>query len=133
MSQLLQYYKSFKSPKPTAPPAPTFEDLTIDENLSELQRLVRYSKSNIGLQRLVHVKMISHIAHAVGYVIEKEKNLSLCLICFYCLLRFVDTKDYVVPLLSVVAADIEPAIRQHLVEKMALVAKVLMAMYLFTR
>lgn len=41
-----------------------------------------------------------------------------------CNRRFVDTKDYVVPLLAVVAADIEPAVRQHLVEKMALVAKV---------
>lgn len=78
MSQLLQYYKSFKNPKPTAPPAaPTFEDLSIDDNLSELQRLVRYSKSNIGLQRLVHVKMISHIAHSVGYVYEYKAFVSV--------------------------------------------------------
>ena len=40
--------------------------------------------------------------------------------------RFVDTKDYVVPLLAVIAADIEPAVRQHLVEKVTVVAKVMM-------
>lgn len=31
--------------------APTFEDLTIDDQLSEQQRVVRYVKSTIGLQR----------------------------------------------------------------------------------
>ena len=30
---------------------PTFEDLSIDDKLSELQRLIRYSRSAIGLQR----------------------------------------------------------------------------------
>lgn len=36
---------------------PTFEDLSIDDELSQLQRLVRYSSSSIALQRLVHVKV----------------------------------------------------------------------------
>jgi len=59
MSQLLNYYKSFgasgASNRPlsgsSAAPAPTFEDLSIDDTLTELQRIVRYAKSSIGLQR----------------------------------------------------------------------------------
>ena len=39
---------------------PTFEDLSIDDNLSELQRLVRYSRSAIGLQRSVFMKGSFH-------------------------------------------------------------------------
>ena len=55
MSGLLSYYKNFAGPggvgaqRPIA--APTFEDLTIDDTLTELQRIVRYAKSSIGLQR----------------------------------------------------------------------------------
>jgi hypothetical protein len=78
MSQLLQFYKyvnddksfgifdfnsiawnfrSFQQARmPAAKPAPTFEDLSIDDKLSEHQRLVRYAKSSIGLQRLVDFK-----------------------------------------------------------------------------
>lgn len=36
---------------------PTFEDLSIDDDLSQLDRVVRYSASAIALQRLVHVKV----------------------------------------------------------------------------
>lgn len=36
---------------------PTFEDLSIDDDLSQLERIVRYSRSSIALQRLVHVKV----------------------------------------------------------------------------
>ena len=36
---------------------PTFEDLSIDDELSQLERVVRYSSSSIALQRLVHVKV----------------------------------------------------------------------------
>lgn len=36
---------------------PTFEDLSIDDDLTQLQRVVRYSSSSIALQRLVHVKV----------------------------------------------------------------------------
>jgi len=39
-----------QSTKPAAS-APTFEDLSIDDNLSEIERLVRYTQSSIGLQR----------------------------------------------------------------------------------
>jgi hypothetical protein len=45
-------YRSFNQPRTPAPKAaPTFEDLTIDDNLSEQQRVIRYTKSTIGLQR----------------------------------------------------------------------------------
>lgn len=43
-----------------------FEDLTIDDDLSLLDRVVRYVRSGIALQRLVHVKMISETAASVG-------------------------------------------------------------------
>ena len=56
---LLQYYKNnFQggagAPSRGGTPSltqPTFEDLSIDDSLTELQRLVRYVKSSIGLQR----------------------------------------------------------------------------------
>jgi hypothetical protein len=45
--------RSFQQSRaPVTKAAPTFEDLTIDDNLSEQQRVVRYTKSSIGLQRL---------------------------------------------------------------------------------
>ena len=43
-----------------------FEDLTIDDDLSLLDRVVRYVKSGIALQRLVHVKMVAETARSVG-------------------------------------------------------------------
>ena len=43
-----------------------FEDLTIDDELSLLDRVVRYVRSGIALQRLVHVKMIAETAASVG-------------------------------------------------------------------
>ena len=53
MSQLLQYYKSFRTQggANTQNAAPTFEDLAIDDELTELERVVTYTKSSIGLQR----------------------------------------------------------------------------------
>ena len=52
------------APDPNA--ALRFEDLTIDDDLSLLERVVRYVRSGIALQRLVHVKMIAETAKAVG-------------------------------------------------------------------
>lgn len=45
-----------------------FEDLTIDDDLPLLDRVVRYCRSGIALQRLVHVKMLAETAETVGYV-----------------------------------------------------------------
>ena len=45
------------APDPNA--ALRFEDLTIDDDLSLIDRVVRYVRSGIALQRLVHVKMLA--------------------------------------------------------------------------
>ena len=45
-----------------------FEDLTVDDDLPIIERVVRYVKSAIALQRLVHVKMLAETAELVGYV-----------------------------------------------------------------
>ena len=100
MAQLLQYYKSFQNSKSSSS-APTFEDLSIDDALPELDRVVRYVKSSIGLQRLVHVKMLAAVARAEGLV---------------------STCDHIVPVLEQLSVDFEPAIRSHLCEQMASLA-----------
>lgn len=45
-----------------------FEDLTVDDDLPLLDRIVRYCRSGIALQRLVHVKMLAETAETVGCV-----------------------------------------------------------------
>jgi len=103
MSQLLQFYKSFQQSRaPVAKAAPTFEDLTIDDNLSEQQRVVRYSKSTIGLQRLVHVKKMADVAKSIGYT-ESVRTL--------------------IPLIEPLSKDTEPVVKQHLVEQLRHIAK----------
>eukprot|EP00903_Cladosiphon_okamuranus_P014228 g13217.t1 len=81
---------------------PTFEDLSIDDELTQLQRLVRYSSSSIALQRLVHVKMLSETVAAVG---------------------FEQTVKSVVPLLAPLAEDQELVVRQHLGEQLEEIAR----------
>lgn len=51
-----------------------FEDLTVDDDLPLLERVVRYSRSQIALQRLVHVKMLAETAEIVGYVFREREN-----------------------------------------------------------
>jgi hypothetical protein len=46
-------------------PVPTFDDLSIDDNMSQLDRVVKYSTSTIALQRLVHVKVSLRCYHIV--------------------------------------------------------------------
>ena len=77
---------------------PTFDDLSIDDNLSQIDRLVRYIKSSIGLQRLVHTKMISDVSEEVG---------------------FGTTKERIIPLLAGLSIDPEPAVRQHMIEQLS--------------
>lgn len=43
-----------------------FEDLTVDDDLPVLERVVRYSRSQIALQRLVHVKMMGETSELAG-------------------------------------------------------------------
>lgn len=40
---------------------PTFDDLAINENLTSLERVEKYTQSTISLQRLVHVKLIGDL------------------------------------------------------------------------
>lgn len=110
MSQLLQFFQTSKEEeRPVA--APTFQDLTIDDQLTDLQRIVRYTKSNIALQRLVHVRLLADVAEAVG---------------------FEDTHTYIIPLLESLSLDSESAIRQGLLEQVALLVKVwIYIMFLF--
>eukprot|EP01036_Dinobryon_divergens_P028473 gene28473-37423_t len=111
MSQLLHFYKSFASrataragnnPTNNSNTQPTFEDLTIDDSISELERLIKYTKSSIGLQRLVHTKMLADVAKSIGF-----PNAVL----------------YVIPLLEVLSKDPEAVVRQHLVEQLKALTK----------
>eukprot|EP00555_Chaetoceros_dichaeta_P001685 CAMPEP_0198277726 /NCGR_PEP_ID=MMETSP1447-20131203/66000_1 /TAXON_ID=420782 /ORGANISM="Chaetoceros dichaeta, Strain CCMP1751" /LENGTH=1037 /DNA_ID=CAMNT_0043972769 /DNA_START=143 /DNA_END=3256 /DNA_ORIENTATION=+ len=79
------------APDPNA--ALRFEDLTIDDELSLLDRVVRYVRSGIALQRLVHVKMIAETAKTVGSEL---------------------TVNTLIPLLPPLVVDTESIIRQHL-------------------
>lgn len=49
-----------------------FEDLTVDDDLPLLDRIVRYCRSGIALQRLVHVKMLAEAAETVGCVLFRK-------------------------------------------------------------
>ena len=66
---------------------------------------MRYSKSSIGLQRLVHTKMIADIAQSAG---------------------FPTTKELIIPLLTDISMDSEPAVRQQMIEQLSPLAKVLL-------
>lgn len=50
------------------PSGPTFEDLAIDDSLSDVDRVSKYVCSNIALQRVMHVKMLPETATAIGCV-----------------------------------------------------------------
>lgn len=45
---------------------PTFEDLTLDDRLNDLERVEVYGNSHIALQRLVHVKLLADVARTFG-------------------------------------------------------------------
>lgn len=45
-----------------------FEDLTVDDDMPILDRVVMYCQSQVALQRLVHVKMLAETASLAGYV-----------------------------------------------------------------
>mmetsp|Transcript_7743 Transcript_7743/g.11088 ORF Transcript_7743/g.11088 Transcript_7743/m.11088 type:complete len:967 (-) Transcript_7743:1152-4052(-) len=74
-----------------------FEDLTIDDDLPLLDRVVRYCRSGIALQRLVHVKMLAETAETVGTTA---------------------TLQTLVPLLNPLVSDPESIIRQHLASQL---------------
>ena len=51
----------------TNPNVFTSADLIIDEGLSNIDRVCQYTSASVALMRLVHVSMISDVAHDVGY------------------------------------------------------------------
>ncbi|GLD93661.1 hypothetical protein PINS_up002266 [Pythium insidiosum] len=71
---------------------PTFEDLAIDDTLSDLDRVTKYICSNIALQRVIHVKMLADTARSVGLQA---------------------TCDHLIPLLEPLVCDVEYVVRQH--------------------
>lgn len=54
------------TPEAAAAAAPTFKDLTLDDKLDDVQRIVQYATSAIALQRLVHVRMLADTAARAG-------------------------------------------------------------------
>ncbi|KAI9914924.1 hypothetical protein PsorP6_007749 [Peronosclerospora sorghi] len=75
---------------------PTFEDLAIDDSLSDLERVTKYVCSNIALQRVIHVKMLHETARSVG---------------------FQATCDQLLPLLETLVCDVEYVVRQHVAQQ----------------
>lgn len=53
---------------------PTFEDLSIDDELSQLERVVRYSTSSIALQRLVHVKVSACVRRTLATCRSRRRH-----------------------------------------------------------
>mmetsp|Transcript_14014 Transcript_14014/g.35243 ORF Transcript_14014/g.35243 Transcript_14014/m.35243 type:complete len:928 (+) Transcript_14014:124-2907(+) len=82
-----------------------FEDLTVDDDLPLLDRIVRYCRSGIALQRLVHVKMLAETAETVG----TKATLST-----------------IIPILGSLVNDQESVIRQHLASQLLPVSLVSM-------
>lgn len=86
--------------------APTYEDLSIDDQLTQLERVKKYVVSAIPLQRLVHVKLLVETANSIG---------------------FEETKEHIVPLLEDRLQDSEQAVRQHLAGQLEGLAKLCVA------
>jgi len=74
-----------------------FEDLTVDDDLPLIDRIVRYCRSGIALQRLVHVKMLAETSETVG----TKPTLST-----------------LIPVLPALVSDQESVIRQHLASQL---------------
>ena len=73
-----------------------FEDLSIDDTLPPLRRLLQYSQSPIALQRLVHVKQLSEV-------------------CISTSLH--ELQSSVLPVIRKLEEDEEYVVRQHLIEQ----------------
>lgn len=139
-------FRSFQQARaPATKSAPTFEDLTIDDKLTEKQRVVRYTKSTIGLQRLghpsyqsalgqliifvflycrlVHTKMLAEVAQTIGYVRPYFSPWRSFVHTFQWH-SFFDTIHTIIPLLEPLSRDVEAVVKQHLVEQLKTLAKV---------
>lgn len=68
-SEQQQHQQQQQQPSEQAPvgdAAVRFEDLTVDDDLPIIDRIVRYCNSQVALQRLVHVKMLAEAAELAG-------------------------------------------------------------------
>ncbi|KAA0160995.1 hypothetical protein FNF31_04069 [Cafeteria roenbergensis] len=83
---------------------PTFEDLTLDDTLNDLERVEVYGDSHIALQRLVHVRLLAEVAETYG---------------------FEATRDRLLPLVDKRVSDEEFVVRQNLAEQLRGVARML--------
>ncbi|CAJ1958596.1 unnamed protein product [Cylindrotheca closterium] len=82
-----------------------FEDLTVDDDLPLTDRIARYCRSGIALQRLVHVKMLAETSEVIGTRM---------------------TIAALIPLLPQLVVDQESVIRQHLASQILPLALVSM-------
>lgn len=78
-----------------------FEDLTVDDDVPIIDRVVRYSRSSIALQRLVHVKMLAETAQLAGPVA---------------------TQKVLIPCIRHLLTDAESVIRQHVAAQLLALA-----------
>lgn len=92
VATLMNYTLGDEGLRPSESNGPTFEDLAIDDSLTDLQRVTKYVCSNIALQRVIHVKMLHETALSVG---------------------FQATCDQLLPLLEPLVCDVEYVVRQH--------------------
>mmetsp|Transcript_10981 Transcript_10981/g.20319 ORF Transcript_10981/g.20319 Transcript_10981/m.20319 type:complete len:739 (-) Transcript_10981:401-2617(-) len=56
---------------------PTFEDLAIDPDLDDVERVVRFATGSVELQRLVHVMMLSDTAKLAGFEVARDRLFPL--------------------------------------------------------
>ena len=82
------------------------DDLAIDEDLTLLQRVVRYTSSAVSVQRLVYCRELGACAEQVGAPTALAE---------------------LVPLLKPLGADPEPPVRHALAEQIVAFARVLLA------
>ncbi len=88
---------------------PTFDDLAIEDTLTDLERVKKYVYSGIALQRLVHVRMLSDTA-------KKED--------FHVL------QVHILPLLESLVEDPEFVVRQHVAQQLQSLAEVISYIYM---
>ncbi|RHZ13836.1 hypothetical protein DYB26_012096, partial [Aphanomyces astaci] len=90
----------------------TFEDLAIDDTLTDLERVVRYVHSNIALQRVIHVRMLEETAVAAGSDLPRQIPHVAAYPALYD--SFEKTVEAIVPVLEPLVSDAEFVVRQHL-------------------
>ncbi len=118
---------------------PTFDDLAIDENLTSIERVEKYSQSTISLQRLVHVKLIGdlcsfnsdHLYQTNGFTLNSNPSshnslsLPMPLPGSCCLISADQITTKIIPVMKNLVNDREFVVRQHLALQIPYVARAL--------